>query len=131
MTPSAPGPPFFEGAAAFSDVLRWRASAHPNDLYVTYLADDERPEAELTFGALHARAEAIAALVRQEGKLLAISCAARARGARAAGTVQHDWHRRRRTLAHLHRRIADWLLQAALRTLIRTLPPLRSYPLRL
>jgi len=37
--------------------------------------------------------------------------------------------RRRHTLPEVHRAVADWLLQAALRKLIRELPPLRSYPL--
>jgi len=57
-------------------------------------------------------------------------CQVRRRDPRA-GVLPPRPDRRRHSVPHAHRVVADWLLQAGRRTPMRPLPPLRSYPLQL
>src|SRR5262245_56124841 len=54
----APGTP---PASTFIDVVRHHAATRPAHVYMTYLADGERPESTMTYGELNDRVHALAA----------------------------------------------------------------------
>ena len=66
MPPAIPSS--IDSLTTLTAVLQWRAAAHPDRLDLTYLADGERPETELTFGALDARVTEVAAKIAQHAR---------------------------------------------------------------
>ena len=60
-------PPFFEQAVTLFDILRWRALCQPDRPFLTFLADGDRPEETITFGALETRVRLVAAALRDGG----------------------------------------------------------------